>query len=247
MLLGAAGMRRVRSRFSLERGIDRLAGRFGVEAGARADMRIAFYAPMKPPDDPRPSGDRTMARLLMAALREAGPRRSKRPVDCPASMRVGDRRAPAAARRGRRNAGRTAGASLAATAGGGTGPISGSPIISITRRRTGSARASATALGIPYVVAEASHAGKQARGPLGAGSRGGGRRRSRRADLILGLNADDSDGIRPLLADPARLLAAAAVHRCPAVTRRRATRDRHRRCLVAAPTEHRIRPTNPFC
>jgi glycosyltransferase involved in cell wall biosynthesis len=35
VLLGAAGMRRVRSRFSLERGIDRLAGRFGVEAGAR--------------------------------------------------------------------------------------------------------------------------------------------------------------------------------------------------------------------
>lgn len=31
-------------------------------------MRIAFYAPMKPPDDPVPSGDRTMARALIAAL-----------------------------------------------------------------------------------------------------------------------------------------------------------------------------------
>lgn len=30
--------------------------------------RIAFYAPMKPPDDPVPSGDRTMARALIAAL-----------------------------------------------------------------------------------------------------------------------------------------------------------------------------------
>lgn len=29
---------------------------------------IAFYAPMKPPDDPVPSGDRTVARSLMAAL-----------------------------------------------------------------------------------------------------------------------------------------------------------------------------------
>jgi glycosyltransferase involved in cell wall biosynthesis len=29
---------------------------------------IAFYAPMKPPDDPVPSGDRTMARALLAAL-----------------------------------------------------------------------------------------------------------------------------------------------------------------------------------
>lgn len=33
---------------------------------------IAFYAPLKPPDHPHPSGDRTMARLLLAALKEAG-------------------------------------------------------------------------------------------------------------------------------------------------------------------------------
>ena len=33
---------------------------------------IAFYAPLKSPDDPSPSGDRTMARLLLKALREAG-------------------------------------------------------------------------------------------------------------------------------------------------------------------------------
>ena len=32
---------------------------------------VAFYAPLKPPDDPVPSGDRTMARSLLAALREA--------------------------------------------------------------------------------------------------------------------------------------------------------------------------------
>ncbi|MBM3534604.1 MAG: glycosyltransferase family 4 protein [Alphaproteobacteria bacterium] len=31
-------------------------------------MRIAFYAPLKPPDHPTPSGDRRMARLLMDAL-----------------------------------------------------------------------------------------------------------------------------------------------------------------------------------
>lgn len=35
-------------------------------------MRIAFYAPLKPPGHPVPSGDREMARLLMAALRLAG-------------------------------------------------------------------------------------------------------------------------------------------------------------------------------
>jgi glycosyltransferase involved in cell wall biosynthesis len=35
-------------------------------------MRIAFYAPLKPPDHPTPSGDRRVARLYMAALRAAG-------------------------------------------------------------------------------------------------------------------------------------------------------------------------------
>lgn len=35
-------------------------------------MRIAFHAPLKPPDHPVPSGDRLMARLLMQAMRLAG-------------------------------------------------------------------------------------------------------------------------------------------------------------------------------
>jgi len=36
------------------------------------DVPVAFYAPLKSPDDPSPSGDRTMARLLLKALRRAG-------------------------------------------------------------------------------------------------------------------------------------------------------------------------------
>lgn len=39
---------------------------------ARRALRIAFYAPLKAPDHPVPSGDRTMARLLQAALVHAG-------------------------------------------------------------------------------------------------------------------------------------------------------------------------------
>lgn len=35
-------------------------------------MKLAFYAPMKPPDHPVPSGDRQMARALMRALELAG-------------------------------------------------------------------------------------------------------------------------------------------------------------------------------
>lgn len=35
-------------------------------------MRLAFFAPLKPPDHPTPSGDRLMSRLLMQALTAAG-------------------------------------------------------------------------------------------------------------------------------------------------------------------------------
>ncbi len=38
----------------------------------KALPRIAFYAPLKPPDHPVPSGDREMARLILSALHEAG-------------------------------------------------------------------------------------------------------------------------------------------------------------------------------
>ena len=37
-----------------------------------AGVPVAFYAPLKSPRDPSPSGDRTMARLLQAALESAG-------------------------------------------------------------------------------------------------------------------------------------------------------------------------------
>src|SRR5512147_2506407 len=39
---------------------------------ANVMTRILFYAPLKAPDHPTPSGDRTMGRLLMRALRRAG-------------------------------------------------------------------------------------------------------------------------------------------------------------------------------
>ena len=35
-------------------------------------MRIAFYAPLKSPRHPVPSGDRQMARLIVRALEKAG-------------------------------------------------------------------------------------------------------------------------------------------------------------------------------
>jgi glycosyltransferase involved in cell wall biosynthesis len=46
-------------------------------------MQIAFHAPLKPPDHPVPSGDRAMARLLIAALEKAG-----HAVDLPSRLRT---------------------------------------------------------------------------------------------------------------------------------------------------------------
>lgn len=47
--------------------------------------RIAFYAPLKPPNHPVPSGDREMARNLMTALRATGAR-----VDLVSELRIYD-------------------------------------------------------------------------------------------------------------------------------------------------------------
>jgi glycosyltransferase involved in cell wall biosynthesis len=59
------------------------------------------------------------------------------------------------------------------------------------------------ALGIPYVVAEASFAAKRAGGPWDIGHRAVAAA-LRRADLVLGLNPADRDGVLPLLAAPSR-------------------------------------------
>ena len=48
-------------------------------------MRLAFHAPMKPPDHPVPSGDRAMARALIAALEAGGAR-----VDVASDLRTRD-------------------------------------------------------------------------------------------------------------------------------------------------------------
>ena len=70
--LAAAGEARVRRDFDMRRGIDRSGGAVrasgrGLDLGRRVNdrsrcMRVAFYAPLKPPDHPVPSGDRRVAR-----------------------------------------------------------------------------------------------------------------------------------------------------------------------------------------
>ena len=61
--------------------------------------RVAFYAPMKSPDSPKPSGDREMARNLMQAIGAQGDR-----VDLISDLRIYDKIGDAATQRALRQA-----------------------------------------------------------------------------------------------------------------------------------------------
>ena len=157
-------------------------------------MRIAFYAPLKTPDHPTASGDRLIAGLLARALQYAG-----HDVVTASRLRsfdgAGDRRrqlrlARAAKAQARRLRERWHGSSRA-------------PECWFTYHLYHKApdwigpRVSA-GLGIPYVVAEASHAPKRAHGAWRHGHRAVAVALSRAARLIA-LNPDDVPGLERLL------------------------------------------------
>ncbi len=153
-------------------------------------MRIAFYAPMKPPDHPVPSGDRRMARLLIRALGQAGHH-----VSVASRLRSwegsGDPRKQA---RIRADAGRAADRLIA-----GWQKAEDRPQLWFTYHLYHKAPdwlgpAVAGALGIPYVVAEASYAAKQATGPWAKGIAAS-VDALRRADAVIGMSEIDLDGL----------------------------------------------------
>ncbi len=126
-------------------------------------MRVAFYAPLKPPDHPTPSGDRRVARLLMDALKASG-------------------HAPVLASRFRsRDADGDVGGGIEAK-----GALEAAACIERLKTDPPAAWLTyhlyykapdwigppvARALGIPYIVAEASVAPKRARGRFARGHR----------------------------------------------------------------------------
>jgi glycosyltransferase involved in cell wall biosynthesis len=166
-------------------------------------MRIAFYAPLKPPDHKVPSGDRRVARLFLDALRLAGhePFIASRLRSFGA---VGDAaRQARLAERGRETAARL-------VAGWRRQPQA-APGLWFTYHLYYKAPdwlgpAVSAALGIPYVIAEASYAVKRAAGPWAGGHRAV-EQALRQADAVIGLNSADRDGVTPLLRDPSRWFA----------------------------------------
>src|SRR6266851_8920081 len=161
-------------------------------------MRIAFYAPLKPPDHPMPSGDRRVAQLFFAALRGAGyePFLASRlrsydgvgdPLRQARLARVARGTAERLLRRWRQDP-------------------RAAPELWFTYHLYYKAPdwlgpAVSSALGIPYVIAEASSAPKRAGRSWQVGHRAV-EEAVRRADAVLGLNPADRECVLPLLRDP---------------------------------------------
>lgn len=161
-------------------------------------MRAAFYAPLKPPDHPAPSGDRRIARLFRAAFERIGVEtplasdfRSREPKGDPAAqarmMAEGDARAGAAIEALGGNADLWFTYHLYYKAADWFGPEA------------------AARMGVPYMLAEASYAPKRAGGPWDLSHK----RVAhcvRAASAILCLNPNDAACLAPLLDDPSTLI-----------------------------------------
>lgn len=165
-------------------------------------MRIAFHAPLKPPNSPVPSGDRQMARRIMAALRLAG-----HETELVSVFRTRDGAGDAARQQRIRQVGERLAERLIARLT--ARPADKRPQLWFTYHLYHKAPdwlgpAVCDALDIPYVLCEASFAPKQEGGPWALGHEAAAAA-IRRADAIIGLNSADSACIRPLLREPGRL------------------------------------------
>jgi glycosyltransferase involved in cell wall biosynthesis len=166
-------------------------------------MRIAFYAPLKQPTAPRPSGDRRMARLLMAALKTAG-----HEVTLASIFRSRDGSGDAARQIRLRNLGQRLAARLIRRYR--SQPAAARPALWFTYHCYYKAPdwigpEVSRALDIPYIIAEASHAPKRSGGNWATGHDGAAHAIAA-ADIIIGLNAADTPCVTPLLRDTARLI-----------------------------------------
>ena len=159
-------------------------------------MRIAFYAPLKPPTHVTPSGDRRVAGLLMDALERVADK-----VELVSTFRSFDadgelERQEALRRQGEALAERLVGQWRA-------GPPALRPAVWFTYHVYYKAPdwlgpAVSAALGIPYVIAEASYAEKRASGPWALGHQAAAEAISR-ARLVISPSRDDVEGLKELV------------------------------------------------
>lgn len=165
-------------------------------------MRIAFYAPLKPPDHPVPSGDRRMAQLLQLALTRAG-----HEVELAARLRSYDGAGDVEQQRRLAEIGGKLATRLVEQFR--ARPQDERPRAWLTYHLYYKAPdwigpRVAAQLGIPYLVAEASVAMKRAGGPWSL-SHEAVLAALRRADAVISLNPVDDESVLPHLRDRSRL------------------------------------------
>lgn len=166
-------------------------------------MRIAFYAPLKPPTHGTPSGDRRVAALLVQALQRGGHR-----VDLASEFSSLDAQGDAQRQAGLRAQGTQLMQRLVSDWA--SGPEAARPDLWFTYHVYYKAPdwlgpEVCAALGIPYVIAEASFAPKRAGGAWALGHDAA-REAIARADLVLALTRHDMACLRPILAAPDRIV-----------------------------------------
>jgi len=202
-------------------------------------MRIAFYAPLKSPTHGTPSGDRRVAGLLMDALGRAGHR-----VELASTFRSYDPGGDAQRQAGLRDQGTALGERLAAqwrAAAAEARPQLWFTYHVYYKAPDWLGPVVSRALGIPYVVAEASHAAKRAGGPWDVGHRGA-LEAIRLADLLLSPTRDDQQGLRAV-AEPGRVAALPPFLDAAPYLAARGARAEHRARLAQA---HGIDPRVPW-
>jgi glycosyltransferase involved in cell wall biosynthesis len=160
-------------------------------------MRIAFYAPMKHPGHPVPSGDRLLARALLQAMRVAG----HRPFVA-SRLRTWEGRGDRLSQQRLRRAGSARAQALIARW---REDAAGAPDFWFTYHVYHKAPdwlgpEVSSALGIPYVIAEASFAHKQRGGPWSEGLDAAAAA-ILAADTVVSLNPADERGVLRLRCD----------------------------------------------
>ncbi len=164
-------------------------------------MKIAFYAPLKSPRHPNPSGDRFMARLLMAALSETG-----REVELASEYRTWEGAGDVQRQQRLRDIGFRLGRRLIRRyVANGQPPDLWFTYHVYHKAPDWIGPAVSDALQIPYVVAEASYAPKQAQGPWQIGHEqcqfG-----IRRANAVISFNDQDLPCLRTVVGPSCRLV-----------------------------------------
>jgi len=194
-------------------------------------MRIAFYAPLKAPTHGVPSGDRRVAGLLMSALARAGHR-----VELVSSFRSYERDGDPVRQAALRAQGIALGEQLAANWQ--AGPADVRPALWFTYHVYYKAPdwlgpAASRLLGIPYVIAEASHAPKRAAGRWAIGHEGSAAA-IRQAALVLAPTQHDLPCLAALLGSSERILRLPPFLGAAPFAAARAARAEHRAAFANA-------------